>query len=707
MSAQNLLRPTPLFTAPCASSSFNTFSVEFEWNGALVGSSNAFILELSDANGDFTSPVQLASVTDRNTTFRFNFDFSFPTSIGGENYKVRVRSTNPALTSPESVAFPAYYQNVTQGLILNGFAGTIAACNGGSVTLSIDNFPGEPRYRWFKNRNFTPIPGETGPTLTVTQAGFYFVEVDYGDFCSASTASNEIEVVLSPPQGIAINGPANIEICPGTPHHLTANIDDTNLVYRWFKDGNLINTPPGYLPSITLDPANPAGIYTLEIENSGGCRETSAPVTVTTPDFNVSTNLNGNVVLLPGEDIELEVTTDAVSPDFRWFRNGSIISGETSATLSVNSPGTYHATVTQNAGCSFDIVSSDIIIELPQSIDITIGARAPYTACDNTEAVLEVTQITAVISGGTIIDVRPQLLNRFNYQWFNGTNPISGETSESLTLSDAALNGTYHINADLNSFNINSNDFDLQLRIDENATIVSDGTISCDGATNITINSNITDPSYTYTWFRDNTEIPAETNPTLSINLTGAYRLRVTAFGCDILSNEIIISPFDDSLVTVDAPETIVITEGSFRIVTASGADSYVWFNEENIQISNNASVTLSEEGQYVLRASVGTCEVIKRFTVQFQENFAVPNVISPNADGINDLWVIPNRFAFNPEVEIIIVGSSGEDIFRTTAYQNNWPESNFSFSSRNPVVYYRIVRGAEILKQGTITLIR
>lgn len=704
--AQSLRKPTPQFSAPCASAGFNSFFVNFKWDAPLVNSGNSFILELSDRTGDFSNPTQLSTVTDRNTILDFDFQFSFPTNTAGNNYRVRVRSTSPALTSPASDAFPAYFQNVTQSLILNSFAGTIEVCDGSSVTLSVDNFASEPSYRWYKNMNPTPIPGETGPTLEVTQQGFYFVEVDYGNFCSGSTASNEIEVILSSPQGIAINGAANVELCPGFSYQLTANIDDTGLIYRWLKDGNLINTP-GYVPSVSVDTTDPAGTYTLEIETtSGGCVETSAPVIITVPDINVTISQPSNVLLLPSDTVTMEVTTTADSPAFAWFRDGSLLASETTNTLNVTSPGVYRARVTQGTGCAIEEFTNEVTVEFPQGFNITIAPESTYTECANISTALSITQIEAITSTNRI-DVTTQLLDRFSYQWLKESLPLSGETANTLPVPDVSMNGVYTLEASLGAFDVVSNNFDVKLRLDQTVNINSDGLVSCDGASNITITSDVTDASYSYAWFKDNTLLAAETTPILSTNLTGTYRLGVTAFGCTNFSNEIIINPFEESIVTVDASETIVIPEGSLRIVTAAGADNYTWFNEESIEISNSASVTLSEEGQYVLRANVGTCEVIKMFTVQYQDSFAVPNVISPNSDGINDLWVIPNRYAFNSEVEVFIYGPNGENILNTVAYQNNWPESNLSYSTSKPVFYYKIVRGREILKQGTITLIR
>ncbi|XLS29239.1 gliding motility-associated C-terminal domain-containing protein [Flavobacteriaceae bacterium M23B6Z8] len=710
--SQTLQKPVPLFSAPCASSSFNTYNVEFEWTAPLVNSDNLFILELSDGNGSFSSPTTLVSYNDRNVTFKFEFNFSFPTNTRGENYKVRVRSTSPARTSPESDAFPAYYLNVTQSLQLgdtdgNAAFGQFYICDGETFTLRVLNFPSEASYRWYRNGNITPLPGENGPTLEVPGIGFYYAEIDYGDFCSSGTSSNQVEIIVDDLGTVDILGPTNVEICPGTPFELEANIDETDYIYRWYKDGTLANTP-GYEPRFTLSTTDPEGIYRVEIENPGGCFKSSDPVNVTAPDMNVVIAGPDTVLLLPGDSVDLTVTTSAPSPSYQWFKDGNLISGATTNTITVSDAGDYYAEVTPGSGgCTAPMPSNTITVALPQSITITIAPNAPYADCANTQATLGVSSIQAVTDGNNTVDVRSQLLNRLSYQWFREGQTLSGETNQTLQVNDAALNGSYSLEATLDAFNPTSNALQVNLRPNINPTITSDGTISCTGASNITIISDITDTAYTYAWYLNNQLLSGETSPVLSTNLTGSYKLEVSAFGCSVMSNDIVINPFEESVVTVDADERIVIVEGFARTVTASGADSYRWFNEENIEISNTNTIVLTQEGQYVLRAFVGDCEITKLFTVVYQDSFVVPNVISPNADGINDQWVIPNSYAFKQDVEIFIYGPNGERVYRAVGYQNNWPESNLSYPANKPVFYYKIVRGKEILKQGTITLIR
>jgi gliding motility-associated-like protein len=118
-------------------------------------------------------------------------------------------------------------------------------------------------------------------------------------------------------------------------------------------------------------------------------------------------------------------------------------------------------------------------------------------------------------------------------------------------------------------------------------------------------------------------------------------------------------------------------------------------------------SITFTEDGSYLLVAAVGNCEVSRTVQVEYLETFKVPNVISVNADGINDHWVLPNSYSNKEEVRITIYNERGEEIFNQTRYQNNWPESTRAFPQQNMVFFYKIRKAEKVLKQGTITVIR
>lgn len=99
----------------CGSASFNEYFVTIKWVGS-TNSDNQFILELSNASGSFGSPTTLSTITDQNANTEFLTSFALPTDIQGAGYKMRVRSTSPAATSPESAAYSMYYLGFTTNL---------------------------------------------------------------------------------------------------------------------------------------------------------------------------------------------------------------------------------------------------------------------------------------------------------------------------------------------------------------------------------------------------------------------------------------------------------------------------------------------------------------------------------------------------------------------------------------------------------------
>ena len=228
----------------------------------------------------------------------------------------------------------------------------------------------------------------------------------------------------------------------------------------------------------------------------------------------------------------------------------------------------------------------------------------------------------------------------------------------------------------------------------------------CDGINSVTLTADIDLSSETFTWLRDGDSV-STTDVSLTASETGVYELQVQRTGCPIRSNQITIIQFDESIVTVDAEENIVLQEGSSQTIAATGASAYEWYNADNTLISSTDSVSLSEEGAYTLIASVGSCTVSRTFTVSFRDNFAIPNVITANGDGINDLWVLPNTFSRDPDITVVIYNENGEEVLNQPDYQNNWPESSTAFTKQNMIFYYRILNGSKTLNQGTITVIR
>lgn len=699
--SQVLKKPTLLFNAPCASAGFNSFNVEFEWAFPLVNADNKFILELSGPTGDFTSPTTLATVSDKNTVFKFTFNFAFPSNTAGDAYKIRVRSTSPAKTSELSDSFPAYYMAITSSLTLNNYQ-DVVLCDGKSATISVNNYPNEASYNWYKN--LSPISGQHGPSLTVSQPGLYFVEIDYGEYCSMTTASNLVEVSIANGFDLSLTGESTVTLCSGT-YTIKANVTDPDLDYNWYKDNVLLTSNNTGELVVDASNANYEGQYFVQVDG-GECSQQSNRITITSQTFDLSVDAADYNVFLPGDAPVIHATTTASSPEYQWYRNNVAISGATGNSYTVTDTGLYKVVIRQTTNCDVTRESKTVSYSKPSSFDVAIKNDVSYIACDSDETILSIEDIAAILSDNSRFNISQDIINRFTFKWYKDNVELSGENFTSLIIDSHEKNGTYKLYAELDEFSVYSNNMTVKLGLGETVAISSDATISCEGTNEIQISSSITDPTYTYKWFRNGTQV-AETTPTLKTSQTGTYILNIEAFGCVITSNELIINPLDESTITLDTPQNLFITENTSKTVTASGGDYYEWYDALGNLLSASPTVTLSLEGEYYLRAFLGTCEITKKLTVTYKEVFTIPNVISPNGDGYNDVWILPNTYSNREEITVSIYDQKGDLIFKTASYQNDWPSSTLLYSAGKPVFYYKIVQGKDVLKQGTITIIR
>ncbi|WP_318343130.1 T9SS type B sorting domain-containing protein [Flagellimonas baculiformis] len=727
--AQVLNKPVPAdnpnlpgnsaWTAACASAGFNEYFVNFTWMPPMVNSNNVFILELSDADGYFGSPTELARVSDKNATLDFEFKFSLPTETRGENFKFRVRSTSPAKTSPASDAFSMYFIDYNSPLLIsengNGSipsGGEIQICGGGSVTLKPHNIPNASTYRYNWYRSGTLLPEKT-ESITVSNPGMYYVELDYGSVCSgsANTLSNTITINTGNSTGIALNGASSVSVCPGDSHVLEANISGGGYTYTWYKDGNVISGPTVNASTHTINTNTSGfeGAYAVEIGGSGICKEKSAAVTVSSAgSFDVTLANQQNIVLLPSQTKTLSVGTTAASPTFQWYKNGSAISGATNNSLDINSIGEYYVEVTQNGGpcAAAPIASAKTTVVSPDSFEFEIDFVGTYTACENTDATLSLTAIHAVSNTGAKTNVTADLQSSFAYQWKWNGNVITGEASKTITLSSHEKNGSYSLTGTIDAFNASSNSKEVKLRINESLQISANGTVLCEGGEAIVLTSSMDLSGKSFEWKKDGVVIDTSSE-SLTASETGAYELILKEYDCPLTSNKVNVSAFDESLLVLDKPKDLIIIEGETKTITASGADSYEWYDAGNNLISSQDSYGFQEEGEYLLVASFGTCTVSRVITVTYRDMFAIPNVITANGDGINDLWVLPNTYSRDPNVLVTIFNERGEQVFSQAGYENNWPQSTTSFNKQSMIFYYKITKGGKSLKQGTITVIK
>ncbi|MDT7828897.1 gliding motility-associated C-terminal domain-containing protein [Pricia sp. S334] len=690
---------------------FNQYYAAVNFAGT-PNSDNEWILELSDANGNFANAVEIARESSNTTVRNPGFEFAIPTDTRGDGYKMRVRSTSPATTGLEtSDAYSFYYMDFTSALAISkdgdGEVGAVCSSTN-SVRLEVHNLPAPETYQYNWYRSGTLLPTRTY-FLDATQDGFYTVQIDYGA-CSGSgtTDSNGTQVTLNASgQGVAISAPSTTGLCSGEAETLSIDTTDPSWAYQWYKNGTSIPGAIGTSYTVNGSTADFEGDYQVEISGTGVCTERSPAVTITNAgEFTVTRNNAPNMVVLPSENKTLSVTTDAVSPTYQWYRNTTAIPSSDSNTLSVTQAGTYYAAVTSSGTCSTTIASETTEVVSPNAFRFEIDYGTAYTACNNSSIVLEVDKVYAELSDGNEIDVTEDAASTFAYTWEKDGTDIPGETAQSISLTSNNENGNYVVKGSFGSYTAASNPLPVQLGSSENLVISSTSTIYCSASDSITLSTETVLTGETFAWERNGVSVNT-TDTEFVATQPGIYRLIIEKGDCPITSNTITIAPLDPDLISLNTDGDVIFPEGSSKTITAGGGTAYRWFDADQTEIATGASITFTEEGNYLLIANIDNCEVSRPIKVSYLEMFNIPNVITPNGDGSNDQWVIPNSYSNKSDVSVIIYNAKGAEIMNATNYQNNWPESSTSFSKQNMVFYYVIKNAVETLKQGTITVIR
>ena len=207
-----------------------------------------------------------------------------------------------------------------------------------------------------------------------------------------------------------------------------------------------------------------------------------------------------------------------------------------------------------------------------------------------------------------------------------------------------------------------------------------------------------------------------------SLGLGCTYVTNAVSFGpatCQLgLPAQVPLGGFAASSTIAFPPDSCLQSSIAFSIVTTLPIDQITWNFDDPISGANNISTSLnpshqfSEIGTYQITATVDfecytetVTQIISLFDCSDTITFELPNVITPNGDGINDFFEIQNL----PEnTEVIVLNRWGNVVFSSNNYQNNWAGTDTSGKELIDGVYtYKFKTEAGNVGHGFVHLIR
>ncbi|MGZ3862907.1 MAG: Ig-like domain-containing protein [Bacteroidia bacterium] len=602
-------------------------------------------------------------------------------------------------------------------------------------TQSAITVGGSGTFSWYSDPGLTTQIA-TGPTYTpnvIATTTFYVTATSSG----CQSTSLPVTVTINPnPTAPVLSGSATnplTECQNSTPGSLSvATTGTVTSVPVWYNGSTYVTSGTSYTPG-TSTPGTT--VYTIiDSASVTGCKDTSASnvltVTVTINPLPTGPTLGAGVsnplVECEGDTPPQSITvatTGTVTSVPVWYNGSTYVTSGNSYTPPTTPAGTTVYTIADSAttgGCVNLSVGNVITVTvtinpLPTGPTLSGSATNPLSECEGSSA-----QSINVATSGTVTSVPVWYTSTGTYVTSGNsyTPPTTPPGTTIYTIVDSATVGGCK---NLNAGNV------ITVTVTINPTPSVTGTPSYTTSACGNLNGGIGGltatggtPGYTYQW-TDSTGAVVGTSATLSGMGTGSYSLVVTdTLGCKstgstnsftVSGSTAINATFTPSATSGQAPLAVTFANGS------TGAAGYNWTFTGlagDTSSATNPSFTYNNAGTYtvVLIASNGACKdtAYSVITIDQATSIIIPNIFSPNGDGVNDEFII--MCTGMDKLHCDIFNRWGQLVYTLTAPNQNWDGKLNNGNMATEGTYYYMLNATGFDKktytyQGPLTLVK
>ncbi len=657
-------------------------------------------------------------------------------NVPAGNYCVQVTDANTCVKKFCSIAVTNAGAPSQPVLTLAGNDTTY--CQGDALqtlTVTVNSGTVTPTVNWYSDAALTNVIAANSSTYTPagiplgTPTTIYVAATSNG--CISTGRPITITINPAPTAPVITNTTTSYTYCQNqSPAPVSVNTGTATPV--WYSNSG--GTTHYYSTSNPLTPPVIIGttIYTVvDSISSTGCKNTSVASSTSTvsvtfnPTPNAPTVSTTSYTYCQGDVIQpISATTNPVGDNVVWYSGSTFVSNQNPFTPNVSATaGTFNyvAYDSSAAGCLSAASAQTVTVTVnatPTAPVITSNPVNP-TYCQG----VSYNPITATGNGG-------------NIAWYINGVYVTNTSSSPASYTPPAITppGVYVIGLkdSTNSGCVNAGaSTTLTLTINAAPTVnisnVSLDSAKCGlstgGVNGITIVGGT--PNYTYQWYDANGAVAGATSVTLSNVSIGNYTLQVTdANGCmangasgvttfSVPASTAVHAQFSTNPSPATGTLPLAITFSN----TSSGASNYIWsFGDaaNTMATATNANFTYTSIGTYTatLVAINGTCADTARIVIvaEVPTTISVPNIFSPNGDGVNDEFFIINTGMRSMNCDIF--NRWGQLLWTLTAPNQSWDGKLINGDKAPEGTYMYILQaqgldGKTYNQQGTVTLVR